>query len=101
MTVYVDRLPAGWGRWSGGAHMLGSDLDELHQMAARIGLKRVWFQAHTTFAHYDLTASKRRLAIQAGAVEIELGEAPDDVLVRLRDGSYETRAARRARRAAQ
>lgn len=27
MTVYVDLLPAGWGKWSAGAHMLGSDLE--------------------------------------------------------------------------
>lgn len=102
MTVYVDKLPgSGWGRWNGGAHMLSSDLDELHALAAKIGLKRDWFQSETTFAHYDLTASKRALAVQHGAVEIPLGDLPDDVLMRRPDGSYETRAARRARRAAE
>ncbi len=97
MTVYVDKLPSGWGKWSGGAHMLGSDLNELHAMADRIGLKRAWFQGDKTFAHYDLTASKRALALDAGAVPIGLAEIPDDVLVRCDDGTYETRSARRSR----
>lgn len=100
MTVYVDRLPAaGWGRWNGGAHMLGTDLAELHDLAGRLGLRRAWFQSDSTFAHYDLTASKRALAVRAGAVEIDLGEIPTDVLMRCDDGSYEQRSERVARRA--
>lgn len=100
MTVYVDQLPgSGWGKWSGGAHMLTSDLDELHRLAAEIGLRRSWFQGHTTFAHYDLTASKRRQAVKAGAVEIEFGEIPDDALMRRADGTYEHRHERMGRRA--
>jgi hypothetical protein len=99
--VYVDELPAsGWGKWNGGAHMLANDLDALHEMADRIGLKRAWFQGDKTFAHYDLTASKRKLAVAAGAVEIELGDIPDDVLVRNQDGTYERRGDRIARRKA-
>ena len=99
MTVYVDKLPAnGWGRWSSGAHMLGTDLDELHTLAKKIGLRREWFQKDSSFAHYDLTEKKRSLAIQAGAVEIGLGEIPNDVLVRCQDGSYESRTERKARR---
>lgn len=98
--VYVDQFPPGWGRWSGGGHMLANDLDALHAMAKRIGLKREWFQADKTFAHYDVMASKRRLAVAAGAVEIEFGELPTDVLMLNRDdGSYERRSARLARRA--
>jgi hypothetical protein len=98
MTIYVDQFPEGWGRWTGGGHMLGSDLDELHRMASAIGLRRSWFQ-DKTFAHYDLTASKRRLAIAAGAIEIDFfDEAPDDVLMRNRDGTYETHGQRMARR---
>lgn len=68
-------------------------------LAARIGLRRAWFQDESTFAHYDLTATKRALAVAAGAVEIEPGEIRDDVLMRCPDGTYETRAARRARAA--
>lgn len=99
MTIYVDQLPtnSSWGKWAGGAHMLGTDIDELHAAAADLGLKRSWFQ-DKTFAHYDLTRSKRVLAVANGAVEIELGELPDDVLMRCSDGTYEQRSDRMARR---
>jgi hypothetical protein len=97
--VYVDRLPgSGWGRWNGGAHMLANDLDLLHTMAAKIGLRRAWFQGDSTFAHYDLTASKRSLAVAAGAVEIAAGDLPDDVLMRAEDGTFERRCDRFARK---
>jgi hypothetical protein len=97
--IYVDKFPpTGWGRWNNGGHMLGTDLDELHAMAAKLGLKRSWFQGKTRFAHYDLVASKRLLAINAGAVEIEFGEIPDDILMRNDDGTYEARSIRLARR---
>lgn len=97
MSVYVDELPpTGWGRWNGGAHMICSDLEELHKLAKEIGLKRSWFQDHT-FPHYDLTQSKRRKALAAGAIEIESGEIPDDVLMRCKDGSYETHGERKRR----
>lgn len=98
--IYVDELPAsGWGKWNGGAHMMANDLEHLHNFAALLGLKRAWFQGRSTFAHYDLTASKRLLALRHGAVKIELGAIPDDVLMRCKDGSYERRCDRIARRA--
>jgi hypothetical protein len=99
--VYVDEFPAGWGKWTGGGHMLANDLDALHAMAAKIGLKREWFQGGKTFAHYDVQRRKRALAVAAGAIEIGLGELPDDVLMlRRADGTYERRCDRLARRAA-
>lgn len=89
MTVYVDQFPGQrWGRWNGGGHLLTSDLDQLHALAARIGLRRAWFQ-DKTFPHYDVTAAKRRLALAAGAVPIGYGEFPEDLLVRGRDGTYQ------------
>jgi hypothetical protein len=95
MTVYVDQFPdSGWGKWNGGGHMLTTDIDELHALAQSIGLKREWFQ-DKSFPHYDVQRSKRHLAVQKGAVEIEFGEIPDDVLMRCRDGSYEQRKDRR------
>jgi len=42
-------------------------LEELHSLAKRIGLKRSWFQGDSVLPHYDLTASKQREAIKAGA----------------------------------
>lgn len=72
MAVYVDDafVDADWGRWSGGGHMQADTVDELHAFAARLGLKRSWFQTkpgRPEHDHYDLTASKRRKAIELGA----------------------------------
>lgn len=46
------------------------DLEALHAFAASIGLQRSWFQAppKASWPHYDLTASKRTLALRMGAV---------------------------------
>lgn len=54
-------------------HLTAEDLshravDELHALAERIGLRRQWFQP-TSWPHYDLTPSRRVLAVRAGAVE--------------------------------
>jgi hypothetical protein len=87
MTVYVDdaNIPATvangrarhTSRW---CHLFSDTSDaELHEFAARIGLKRAWFQKPDsplqTHRHYDLTAGKRRQAVAAGAVEITWLEA--------------------------
>lgn len=78
MTVYVDPLRAwGWvlyGRQVDSCHMASDqvDLAELHAMAARIGLKRRYFQPGRggRYPHYDLVASRRVQAVAAGAIEI-------------------------------
>ena len=52
---------------------LGSDLslDELHEFAQRIGLKRTWFQNHLKHPHYDLTTQRMALkAISHGAKQV-------------------------------
>jgi len=73
-SVYVDDgfcgPPGLWGKWTGGGHMQADDLDTLHAFAARLGLKRAWFQegSRPEAAHYDLTASKREQAIRLGAI---------------------------------
>lgn len=67
-------------RYPKAAHMMTDDhtaagLDELHAMAARIGLKRAWFQHHNpAFPHYDLTASKRAQALKAGAEAVSAAD---------------------------
>jgi len=77
MTVYVDPLHAwGWrlrGRETPSCHMFTDtpELDELHVLAARIGMKRTWFQPHRLAPHYDLTPSRRAAAVAAGAVEVD------------------------------
>jgi hypothetical protein len=75
--IYVDdmRMPARVGRieaqWS---HLFAGpwdDLAELHQFAALIGLQRRWFQDKPwPKQHYDVTDSKRDLAIANGAVPV-------------------------------
>lgn len=52
-------------------HMLADELEELHAMATKLGLKRSWFQNSASAPHYDLAPSKRALAIQLGAQEID------------------------------
>ena len=72
MTVYVDDVfdwPSDdWrnGQW---CHMwCDGDEAELHAVAARIGMKRSWFQSHDPrFHHYDLRPHKRELALENGA----------------------------------
>lgn len=70
MAVYVDDLAyLKNGRlWY---HMAADTLDALHGMADNIGLERRWFQnKNPKFPHYDITESKRRLALQHGAIAI-------------------------------
>jgi hypothetical protein len=69
MAVYVDCATNSLGRMKM-SHMVADTLEELHEMAKQVGLKREWFQDHET-PHYDLCQSKRRLAISLGAVQID------------------------------
>lgn len=69
----VGRLSARWSHLTAGPD---DDIAELHAFAARIGLKRSWFQDRPwPRQHYDVTESKRRQAIIAGAVPITWREA--------------------------
>ena len=55
------------GEW---CHMVSDEsVEELHEFAARIGLKRKAFQG-VSRPHYDLRPSKRRLAVSMGAQEV-------------------------------
>ena len=76
MTVYVDDMRASYGRMVM-CHMLADTDDELHAMAARIGVARRWWQSpeKTSGSHYDIALSKRAIAVAAGAVEITLRQA--------------------------
>lgn len=74
MTIYVDELrstkrSSNWQYlWS--CHMFSEDLEELHKFALRLGLKRLWFQNHHRnkwMHHYDITKTKRILALSMGA----------------------------------
>jgi hypothetical protein len=70
VTVYVDDMRAQYGRMIM-CHMIADTDDELHAMAAKIGVARKWFQAPPRHKpHYDIALSKRALAVQYGAIEI-------------------------------
>lgn len=69
MAVYVDDQK---NRYRGMVmcHMVADTEDELHQMADSIGIKRAWYQKHKRLPHYDISQSKRKQAVDIGAVEI-------------------------------
>lgn len=81
MAVYVDGLEDwGWvlrGRHVKSCHMFtdSADLAELHALAEAIGMRREWFQVSATAPHYDLTPSRRKAAVMAGAIPVNRREA--------------------------
>jgi hypothetical protein len=81
MAVFVDdafRHGDHWGHWQGGGHMQADSLEELHEMADRLGLMRSWFQTkpgRPWHDHYDLTSARREQAIRLGAISITWREA--------------------------
>jgi hypothetical protein len=67
MAVYIDDECIEW-RGKIWCHMVADTPDELHKFAARIGLKRVWFQSQSIYPHYDVTLAVRVKALQMGAI---------------------------------
>ena len=72
MTVYVDNVFIPYGRMKM-CHMIADTEEELHEMADKIGMQRAWFQAGSR-PHYDISKSRRILAIEHGAIEITIKE---------------------------
>ena len=67
MAVYVDNVRINW-RGRQWCHLVADSLDELHQFAKSLGLRRAWFQAHASLPHYDVTIEVRIVALSRGAV---------------------------------
>lgn len=76
MAVYVDDMhqtEMGKYRRMKMCHMLADTEGELLAMADKIGVARRWHQyPGTPKSHFDVCMSKRALAVQHGAVEIEM-----------------------------
>ena len=74
MSVYVDDMQfcipnKNW-RYRAVCHLMADTLEELHDFASLLRLKRAWFQDNNKrFPHYDLTSNKRKIAIKHGAIE--------------------------------
>jgi hypothetical protein len=77
MAVYVDSMFAPY-RGMKMCHMVADSRQELLDMVDKIGVDRKWIQNKgTPREHFDIAASKRKLAVSFGAVEVtrrELGQ---------------------------
>lgn len=81
MTVYVDEIrdwtliaKARGLRHSHWCHLTADTEEELHAFAARLGLRRSWFQKKSDRDyrwHYDIVPSKRAQAVRMGAQEVD------------------------------
>lgn len=54
--IYTDKI-----------HLVADTLDELHEFALKIGLKREWFQNHPKHPHYDIWGTKVKIALENNA----------------------------------
>lgn len=72
MSVYVDDafIPYGYMKM---CHMMADTVGELHRMADRIGVDRKHFQ-DGRHQHYDICMTKRKLAIDLGAIPMRSKE---------------------------
>lgn len=70
MTVYVDKTQNKLGRMIT-CHMLADTLEELHEMAEKIGAMRSWLQiSRTGVPHYDIPLFRKDQALELGAILI-------------------------------
>lgn len=75
MAVYVDpimpTIPTRKWPFRYACHLLADSDIELQQFARRLSLRREWYQCQGILPHYDLTYSKRLLALRLGAIRID------------------------------
>ena len=70
MAVYVDGQRAPLGRMRM-CHMVADSTEELLAMVDHIGVARRWIQREgRPNEHFDIALSKRRRAVEAGAVQV-------------------------------
>lgn len=79
MAILIDSFQNGargpfryWHRRCG--HLVSdSSIEELHEFAASLGLRREWFQRKSV-PHYDLTGAVYDLAVERGAILVSSRE---------------------------
>jgi hypothetical protein len=71
MTVYIDDAFLSF-RNMQMCHMIADTTNELLEMVDKIGVQRKWIQhpGQPKREHFDICASKRALAIKAGAIPV-------------------------------
>jgi hypothetical protein len=70
MSVYVDDMRAEFGNMIM-CHMVADSTEELLAMVDKIGVQRKWIQYSGTYReHFDIALSKKKLAIQNGAIHV-------------------------------
>ncbi len=85
MSVYVDDMNAPFGRMLM-CHLIADTTDELLAMADKIGVQRKWIQdAGTHREHFDIPLSKKKSAIENGAIEVEYGVIFAELLKQKKD----------------
>jgi hypothetical protein len=102
MSVYVDDVRLPFGRMIM-CHMWADTVEELLEMADRIGVARKWIQGHPTLSfgkhrhalwvHFDISVGMKLKAIKAGAVMTDrYGPVEHVARLRLKDLSLATEA---------
>ena len=70
MAVYVDDAYIPFGRYKM-CHMYADTHEELINMSDKIEVDRTWIQYPGTYKeHFDIAKSKRKLAVEHGAIEV-------------------------------
>jgi hypothetical protein len=90
VACYVDSVksyPDAGLRFTEFCHLLADTQDELHTIAAQLGVPRRFFQEHPWRWHYDLPAHLRDQAIGFGAVELSMREVAELLRRHRADGS--------------
>lgn len=69
--IYIDDYQADF-RGMKMSHMVSdTSLEELHEFAEKLGMKRAWFQ-NGSAPHYDVSEGKRQQAYKMGAQELPI-----------------------------
>lgn len=90
MAVYVDDMyksPMGQFGKMKMSHLIADNQDELLDFVDKIGVQRKWIQKmDTPEEHFDIALSKRKLAVELGAIEITMREYAERVEQKRRNG---------------